>query len=163
MFISLLLQERNPLHVTLVAENLQDQTRRKDTPKFTPSPGPRRPRALPLVTRGADDDHWGRGKHCHHPHHGHLSLGCYLVRFFFSHNSFSKKPNASPCAMFKRLNQSEIVATKCWAIQNISAATKRCHNGSQSCRYCWCIVSLCWLMWYVFLTNRCLDKIILNY
>ena len=50
------LQERNPSHVTLVGENLQDQTRRRDTPKYTPSPGPRRPPAAPPVTRGEDDD-----------------------------------------------------------------------------------------------------------
>ena len=57
MFIVLyFLQERNPSHVTLVGENLQDQTRRRDTPKYTPSPGPRRPPAPPPVTREADDD-----------------------------------------------------------------------------------------------------------
>ena len=67
MFISLLLQERNPLHVTLVAENLQGQTRRKDTPKYTPSHDLRRPRAQPPVTKEADDD--PGEPHHHHPYH----------------------------------------------------------------------------------------------
>ena len=106
---------------------------------------------------------WSEHWHHHHHHHGQASLGCYLVRFFFSHNSY-KKPNACPCAMFKRLNQSEIVTTVIVERSKISsAATKRCHNGSQTCRYCWCTVSLCWLMWYVFLTIVAWIKAILNY
>ena len=40
------------------------------------------------------------GEHWHHPHHhGHLSPGCYLVRFFFSHNSSKNQMRAHvPCS-----------------------------------------------------------------
>ena len=61
--------------MTPVVENLQDQTRRKDTPKFTPSPGPRRPRPprARVRARGADDD--SENIDNQHECAGHLSPG----------------------------------------------------------------------------------------